>query len=462
LDSTLPFSLEVVAADLPSSSSLPSAFLAFSGNVCLAHTGTADCGGSTAAAQLMGRYERLALEHRITLSNLFLITNRGDDWSDFDAAYAPFLDGTAPNRLVGARMTSAQFPGAKESSRYIAYAKHFRARNWYDRFFDYTGDEPPYNISFADLSQRLGVAKHAVPDLRTLVTMSLLDAKANGLVDETDTLAPAINNLDGVQAPYLGDQRPSYDSYLALPGKQLWVYQSCMSQGCSVDVVPPDAGPGEGWPSYLLDASAAKNRAMQWAVFLVRAEGELYYETVLSLPTAFTDQFRYNGNGDGNLFYPGNVANIGGKTEVPLASIRLKLIRQGMQDYEWLKLVSDAGDPEFAQNIARALLPTPSRVGTDGLAFERAHDSLVRRYLELRPAPDNGLPTSNGPGANTVETSPSKASPLTGTILGSCQAVPGANPLALIVLLGLGLRRRSQIEPANERYVVRETEEGAS
>jgi hypothetical protein len=461
LDTTLPFSLEVVAADLPSTSSLPSAFLAFSGNVCLAHTGTGDCGGTAAAAQLMARYERLALEHHITLSNLFLVTNQGNDWTAFDAAYAPFLDGTAPSRLVGVQMTSAQFPGVKSAPRYLAYANHFRARGWYDRFFDYTGDEPGYNISFADLTNRLALAKGAVPDLRTLVTMSIQVAQSSGLTSLVDVLCPVINQLEGVDAPYLGDQRPTYDAFLAQPGKRLWSYQSCMSQGCGSSVVPQGAGPGEGWPSYLLDATASKNRAMQWLLFVDRVQGELYYETVLSLPTAFTDQFQYNGNGDGNLFYPGNVANIGGSTEVPLPSIRLKLIRQGMQDYEWLKLVSDAGDPQFAHDVARALLPAASRVGPDGSAFERARSTLIDRYLQLRPPPNTNFPPASGGTSATVSAGSGNSTPPPATVhtkvLGSCQTIPGVEPAAAIALFVLAVRasrRRRQIKAANERDVV--------
>ncbi len=46
-------------------------------------------------------------------------------------------------------------------------------------------------------------------------------------------------------------------------------------------------------------------RALEWVSFLEGATGELYYQTVGMLSTAWTNQFRFNGNGDGTLFYPG-------------------------------------------------------------------------------------------------------------------------------------------------------------
>jgi hypothetical protein len=133
----------------------------------------------------------------------------------------------------------------------------------------------------------------------------------------------------------------------------------------------------------MIDRPATKARAMEWVSFLEGATGELYYQTVGLLYTAWTTQFRFNGNGDGTLFYPGTAAIIGGTTEVPVPSIRLKLIRLGIQDYEWLKAVSDAGDPQYARKVARRLIPAAWRVPDDGKAFEKARLRLIRRYLEL-------------------------------------------------------------------------------
>ena len=47
------------------------------------------------------------------------------------------------------------------------------------------------------------------------------------------------------------------------------------------------------------------------------------------------DQWTNGANGDGNLFYPGTPDIIGGTTHIPVASLRLKYIRDGVEDYEY-------------------------------------------------------------------------------------------------------------------------------
>ena len=41
------------------------------------------------------------------------------------------------------------------------------------------------------------------------------------------------------------------------------------------------------------------------------------------------------GNGDGNLLYPGTPDRIGGQSFIPIASVRLKQLRDGMEDNEY-------------------------------------------------------------------------------------------------------------------------------
>ena len=56
-------------------------------------------------------------------------------------------------------------------------------------------------------------------------------------------------------------------------------------------------------------------------------------------------------NGEGSLFYPGADAGIAG----PVASIRLKQIREGLEDYEYLKLLADHGQKAVANEMAKRL-----------------------------------------------------------------------------------------------------------
>jgi hypothetical protein len=135
----------------------------------------------------------------------------------------------------------------------------------------------------------------------------------------------------------------------------VWTYQSCDSHGCSGS--GPDA---TGWPSYVIDALSMRARAEEWLSFKLDLTGELYYDATWAYHggDAWTSQWsEFTGNGDGTLFYAGTVDRIRGETEVPLATLRLKMIREGMEDFEYLKALSDAGDPKFAHDVASALFP---------------------------------------------------------------------------------------------------------
>ncbi|WP_233587261.1 glycoside hydrolase domain-containing protein [Corallococcus sp. CA049B] len=374
--------LTVVDAAMPSTSSLASAFPLLPTQVCRAHLGRSEC--TPAELQpLLVRYQQLSLEHRLTQPKLYLTRPGPQGWSEFDATWGPSLDGTAPTRLSGARMTSVEYAGPFTAGGLEAFAGHMRERGWLERAHAKIGDEPFDALSFQLVQATGTLVRQAAPGLRTLLTVNSLQLKRNAMESLVDIAVPLVNHLEGTTPDYLGDQSPTYADFLSRPGTELWMYQSCSSHGCAPGSHMPENQPGSGWPSYMVDRPSAKARAMQWLAFLFGASGELYYETGALLPTAWTDQYHFGGNGDGTLFYAGTPEMIGGKTDVPVASLRLKLIRQGMQDYEWLKAVSDAGDPAFARQVARELLPNAWQVPDDGALFDAARLRLIQRYGEL-------------------------------------------------------------------------------
>src|SRR5260221_14790024 len=71
------------------------------------------------------------------------------------------------------------------------------------------------------------------------------------------------------------------------------------------------------------------------------------------------DVYLFGGNGDGTLFYPGRPDRIGGRTDIPIESIRLKLIREGMEDYEYLALLAKLGGSSAADEFADRIVKKP-------------------------------------------------------------------------------------------------------
>ena len=457
----VPVTLAVHALTLPSTASLRTAFGIGWDDPCIAHYGgyTA-CGGDAGAEAMRLLYVRFALDHRFTLdSNVYdgpAPLGSDYDWATWDQRYSPTLDGHAQTRLAGARVTSVRYVWKPDRAHYQAWAAHARQRGWLDRTFDYTCDEPPNGCQFTDIPGRIAEVHAGDPELRTLVTTTLPLATAHGLVPALDVLVPVLSDLAPRDS---ASTRASYDAWLGAGERQLWWYQSCMSSGCDLDSGPLTVG----WPTYAIDAPAALNRAMEWQSWKNRMQGELYYDTTyaFSRGDAWTDQLYFGNNGDGTLFYPGTPAKIGGTHHIPIASLRMKLIRAGMEDYEYLKALADAGDAATADSEAAGLAPSSTGSPLDPNAIDGARHRMLARLDTLlgMPAP---VPAPAPPAPNAVSDGSTAASSPAPTDLTSLPAAAVAHaggcsfggelstpgllslgfPLALALALTLFRRRR--------------------
>jgi hypothetical protein len=393
---TLPVRLEVWNVDLPSTSSFPTHFAMSWKGACVQEFGSYEaCGGAVPSGRpddgvehFHLLYATFGLDRRVSFANVTYAPPRGDDWTHFDAVYGPLLEGTADTRLPGARLTRITYAGGGDDPAALArWGKHFRSRGWLDRLVYYRCDEPGHGTcTFASARAEEERVHAAAPGLRTLLTADIEGLTSQGLLDSVDVAVPV---LDRMQPHGKASRRPLYDAFLARsPRKQLFWYQSCdQHESCANGRM----GPAEAtWPSYMVDASPMRNRVFQWMAFLERVEGELYYAVDYCFtrecgPAGATsrDPFRsvyaFGGQGDGTLVYPGNTRTIGGRHHVPLSSIRLELIREGLEDYELLHMLAAQGDGEFARAQAGAFIRRADEFASDPARLLSARQALGRR-----------------------------------------------------------------------------------
>ena len=92
---------------------------------------------------------------------------------------------------------------------------------------------------------------------------------------------------------------------------------------------------------------------MEWSSWLEQVSGELYWDSIFGYqgvnhqdpskwggkvaPDPWTMQTptgdpKSAGSGDGNLLAPGTPSKIGGSTHIPVESVRLKSLRDGVED----------------------------------------------------------------------------------------------------------------------------------
>ena len=399
----IPLRLEVWPFTLPSTASLRTSF-GFSGLTALRqHDGD--------LVEVSRLYARAALLHRISLHGGSWRTpevvriGRGFrlDWDDYDAEMGGFLDGTVlgpDDPLPGARVTSVDLrtPGSlngveERLAYWRAWAEHFRDKGWFDRLFFYLFDEPQGEEDYARILELGRELRRADPEIRTLLTEQVVDS----LREVVDIWVPLLNCVHAkpdfspwCEGPASPAQAPDIATF--------WAYQSCASHGCNI--VGGDYF--DDWPSYVIDAPAVANRVMQWIAWRYRIEGELYYNTVEGYGDGdpWVDVRLYGGNGEGTLFYPGTPERIGGHSEIPIESVRLKLIRDGLEDYEYLVLLAAAGDRAYADRQAESVAATPFGWDANPEVLLGARRRLAERIIRLQGANRAGtLPRSAGPAA---------------------------------------------------------------
>ena len=330
----------------------------------------------------------LFLDHRISISDVAVgPTIPHGDWSRFDRVYGPLLDGTAATKLRGARLTEFRYPnyGKFDSKDLQDWMNHFQEKGWGQVLFNYVCDEPPAGCTWSQLGQKVGTFRLAAPSLRNLVTTNIDNASRERVLHQLDVLAVLVSELFPKGH---GSQRSQYDVWLAQAGHELWWYQSCSQhESCTNGTSGPKSST---WPSYMIDASPVRNRIFQWMAFLYGVKGELYYQTDLWTDDPWDHLYDFGGNGDGALFYPGTVDRIGGQRPAPVASIRLKLIRDGIEDFEYLTALQKSGRGDMAQKICRTLIHDVLTYKDNPEALDSAREQLgaeVHRMVRLTSRP---------------------------------------------------------------------------
>ncbi len=216
---------------------------------------------------------------------------------------------------------------------YRGMAERLERRQLLSRAFVYTYDEPA--IGDPQVAQVAAAIHRAHPKLRNLVALGELRDPAAQPEWWKDLDIVCVRNTAAVTA---------HLEVLRGWGKEIWLYAS---------------GPSRSYPTLVLDYPAMAARILPWMCWKANATGFLYWCVNYWMKDPWTDPANtpWGQNANGSLFYPGD--------DGPVASIRLAALRDGMEDYEYLALLSalvgrakdDAGvtaDPAGQALVARA------------------------------------------------------------------------------------------------------------
>ena len=140
----------------------------------------------------------------------------------------------------------------------------------------------------------------------------------------------------------------------------------------------------------IIDRPGVEARIIPWLAWLERIDGLVYYSITDWNPNPWTQPWLNDANGDGFMLYPPKDSTIAYNACVAqsnrlVPSIRWELLRDGMEDYEYLWLLNggkpSVGESNASDDIAKSLIESRtkfSRVPTD---LEATRTALAHAIL---------------------------------------------------------------------------------
>jgi hypothetical protein len=224
----------------------------------------------------------------------------------------------------------------ERNRRYISSLwAYLKANGWDKMAYLYVVDEPSTREAYAEVRARAEFVRETAPGLKVLCTEqpNPQDEVWGSLVGSVDIWVPIWPHFE---------EGPVKDRLAA--GDEVWSY-TALCQGRR----------GEDTPFWELDFPLLNYRIPAWTGWQYGLKGLLYWSTTswLSTPDVWTDPLTYRKeyNMEGSLLYPGVDAGVRGL--VP--SMRLKQIREGLEDYEYFKLLAERRGPAIAAEAVRRI-----------------------------------------------------------------------------------------------------------
>lgn len=151
--------------------------------------------------------------------------------------------------------------------------------------------------------------------------------------------------------------------------------------------VYPAVGPKAPYPQPFTDHPAIDCRIIPWIDWKYSLQfmywQACYYDQVGN--NVWTDPLTYDvggttfANGDGVLIYPGALQGL----LEPQPSLRLELIREGFEDYEYLYLLASLGEKNYVENECDMLFTKFADITRDEDKLYQARENIANKILEL-------------------------------------------------------------------------------
>lgn len=306
--------------------------------------------GTPEAQAMLRRYYWFLVEHRISPLSIPV-----DVLSD---EAAQFLDDP--------RVTSFVLPYSDDVNEMRRRVERAREKGWLPKAYFYPWDEPVNEEQYSQLKTRVEKIRSVWPEAR--IVSPFFRSPSFSRETAYEALDGLINIWCAVSAYY----DPAKQAIKKLRGGWSWWYVCC--------------GPGEPYANFHLTMDAMDHRILQWQQKRYGCDGLLYWATTYWNPSSTPDPWEdmatvkdINKNlyGDGSLLYPGKKVGHNG----PVSSLRLELIREGFEDYEYLCLLERVAGRQAAEAAINELVTDMTHFSKDPVKLAQVRASVAEAIV---------------------------------------------------------------------------------
>jgi hypothetical protein len=222
-----------------------------------------------------------------------------------------------------------------------ALQQHLEEKGWLGCYVQHLCDEPiPENAE--SYKKLYSYVKEFGPKLKTIDA-----AMCNQIAGSIDIWVPQPQHYEN-DIKFFEERRKA--------GDEIWFY-TCLS-------------PKGKYLNRFLDYQLIRTRLMHWANYKFGLTGYLHWGFNYWRGDPYTDlQSDWLPPGDSHIVYPGKRG--------PMSSIRLEALRDGVEDFELLKLL-EKKDPKKAKEICGSVIRSMTDYTMDPSEFRKARAKLIR------------------------------------------------------------------------------------
>ena len=338
--------------------------------------------GSPQSLELQERYALALEEHRIAApipSALLPITrpNGSIDTKKNHEALKQYLTQhhTGPFRIP---VFPSDGKGKKAFERYLReFFVYLKENGWERGAYYFPVSEPNTKEAYDRVRSVAQLVHEAEPSIRFLCTEQpyTQDSSWGDLHGAVDVWCPLFTFFDGERAARARERGEIMWTYTALCQKAPPYHPNFATVG---------GQPGMFWQ---IDFPLLNYRLPLWLNWRNKVQGLLYWSAVHwgdPERDVWTDPgFRNRYNGEGYLLYPGSEAGIFG----PVPSLRLKALRDGLEDYAYFSLLAGLGDGDFVEQETAKVAHSWWKWEDDAERIYAVRSAIAKRIQEKQRKP---------------------------------------------------------------------------